>query len=223
LGGVLVIVPPWLEFWDKLSENAKRWFYAIGISTLVIAGMLTVFLVIDDLRSKDVPIGTVIAWYGPLKDKPRGYELCDGGPTPSNSALRLLGWETRPNLRGRFLRMAENEGTALSMTDGGHDFVSLAHTHPSGSYYAEVGFAPLNDSVPNIHIIAANRAATTFSTSSGGYDYASNPLKAPQIISGSKVAGDSGQTTFTGAGFTADGRLDNRPAYREVWYLIKQD
>jgi hypothetical protein len=62
-----------------------------------------------------VPVGTVLAYWGPLTDIPDDYELCNGGPPKPGATLR----GDKPNLTSRFLR-------------GAGDVVVDARTNPSG-------------------------------------------------------------------------------------------
>ena len=74
--------------------------------------------------AQEEPVGTIIAWGGPLSSIPDNYQLCDGG-TPQTSTLQdLLGVGANvPDLRDRFIIGAGNN-YAVDAT-GGESTVTL--------------------------------------------------------------------------------------------------
>ena len=74
--------------------------------------------------AQEEPVGTIIAWGGPLSSIPDNYQLCDGG-TPQTSTLQdLLGTGANvPDLRDRFIIGAGNN-YAVDAT-GGESTVTL--------------------------------------------------------------------------------------------------
>ena len=75
------------------------------------------------------PVGTIIAWGGPLSSIPDNYQLCDGG-TPQTSTLQdLLGAGANvPDLRDRFIVGAGNN-YSVDATGGSADAILVSHSH----------------------------------------------------------------------------------------------
>ena len=79
--------------------------------------------------AQEEPVGTIIAWGGPLSSIPDNYQLCDGG-TPQTSTLQdLLGAGANvPDLRDRFIIGAGNN-YSVDATGGSADATLVAHSH----------------------------------------------------------------------------------------------
>ena len=79
--------------------------------------------------AQEEPVGTIIAWGGPLSSIPDNYQLCDGG-TPQTSTLQdLLGTGANvPDLRDRFIIGAGNN-YSVDATGGSADATLVSHSH----------------------------------------------------------------------------------------------
>ena len=82
----------------------------------------------------NIPVGTVVAFYGNDDDIPDGWVLCDGRDTPSNSLIQLDADSEKPakqlpDLRGRFIRGAKLMLDNQQIQSGGKDTIDLKHAH----------------------------------------------------------------------------------------------
>lgn len=160
-----------------------------------------------------VPIGGIIMWWGALATIPQNFELCDGGAPAAGAVLTGL----KPDLRGRFPRGASTGVANVTNNPGGSggaDSLNLAHTHSSGTYVARIlGPANAGGGQSIWHQLAATDAWT-----SSRYLYvegSSNLVESDgtrTIGFGTAVGGVSGSSL---------GVVENRPAYREVFYIIR--
>jgi len=64
----------------------------------------------------EVPIGTILVWWGRAVDLPEGYEVCDGTPISTLGAV-LRG--RKPDLRNRFVRGTEDHRSFVPMAFAG--------------------------------------------------------------------------------------------------------
>ena len=79
--------------------------------------------------AQEEPVGTIIAWGGPLSSIPDNYQLCDGG-TPQTSTLQdLLGTGANvPDLRDRFI-IGTGNNYSVDATGGSADATLVSHSH----------------------------------------------------------------------------------------------
>jgi hypothetical protein len=80
-----------------------------------------------------MPKGLITAWFGVESNIPVGWAICDGGTYPSSNGLDSI---TTPDLRGRFIVSAGNNGTNNYAPHdvGGEDLHSLS-TNEIPSHY----------------------------------------------------------------------------------------
>jgi hypothetical protein len=82
-----------------------------------------------------VPVGSVIAYWGPTTPLPSGYEVCDGNPV-TTAGSPLLG-KRKPNLGERFIRGAKGQVADTSELLPGGSSILLPEQLP-------FDFEPLN-------------------------------------------------------------------------------
>ena len=90
---------------------------------------------ITDLsNSTNVPIGSIVAYFGDDENIPSGWALCDGQNVPENSKINMdadsqQGGKQLPDLRSRFIRGSNLGLNADEVRHGGSDTISLMHAH----------------------------------------------------------------------------------------------
>ncbi len=157
-----------------------------------------------------VPPGIITIWFGVSTNIPKGWAICDGG-TYNNSDGN--GTRVAPNLSGRFIVAAGNNGTTnyIAHNTGGEDLVSLttdeipshshntrttgAHTHPYGHDEAKDSY----EAILGLRIVAdepSENSTSHSSVSSAGANI-------------SQGTGGNGQAH------------ENRPIYYSLVYIIK--
>jgi hypothetical protein len=92
--------------------------------------------------SAQLPVGTIIMWYGSLSSLPTGYNLCDG----TNGT---------PDLRDRFVYGAG--GNVTLGNTGGNNFNTLSTTAAGGHFH----YANTTNSGVHTHTVNANTAGHT--------------------------------------------------------------
>jgi hypothetical protein len=102
--------------------------------------------------SGEVPIGTVILWWGNADSLPEGYELCDGTLPAKGSVLNIR----KPDLRDRFVK-GPQDGTAYrpeTAVAGGRNQGSAATT---GRHALTTNEIPAHaHPIPHTHDVAAH-------------------------------------------------------------------
>ena len=162
-----------------------------------------------------VPVGGIIMWWGNLANMPINFELCDGNPPAAGSVLTGV----KPDLRGRFARGAPSGSTNVTnpVVSGGTDSLNLAHSHGAGGYVARM-IGP--SGVFGSESIWYERKSGVGVWEPNQYIYAEStptivevPNTTPRNLTvGTTVAGQSGSSL---------GVVDNRPAFSQVFYLIR--
>lgn len=82
----------------------------------------------------DVPIGTIVAFFGRDRDIPKGWVLCNGQDIPKGSPINIdankeeLGNQV-PDLTHKFIRGSQHSLDPKYVENGGTDTISLKHTH----------------------------------------------------------------------------------------------
>ena len=82
----------------------------------------------------DVPIGTIVAYFGRDRDIPKGWVLCDGQNIPKGSPINIdannktIGFQV-PDLTHKFIRGSQHSLDRDNVQNGGSDTISLKHTH----------------------------------------------------------------------------------------------
>lgn len=87
----------------------------------------------------DLPIGSVIAFWGKSTDIPANYELCDGEEVTTSDSPVLK--QHKPDLRDSFVKgsIKDTKDVTVNPETGGHDFQNLSHRHASGTLYTKIG------------------------------------------------------------------------------------
>lgn len=155
-------------------------------------------LIVTRLSTKPdsgVPKGSIIPWYGQIKDIPSGFALCNG----ENGT---------PDLRDRFLVGAGNEYQLGN--SGGENFVILKetdiakHRHPLVSKYHAQGYWN------SVTLTEANFIAFRFA---GGGVSETYHLQASVLEPSLGLSGFAGNTNPTAH--------ENRPPYYALYYIMK--
>lgn len=164
-----------------------------------------------------VPIGAVVLWWGSLSGIPRGFELCDGAfPAPG---AKLAG--RKPDLRGVFPRGAEpsvqNVAGKFPIT-GGSDQIDI---RSSGGTAITISQMPAHTHGVTDPGHSHSITASFFTGGFGGVQRGtSNSIE--RISTLSKATGISIRSNGGGQAHTHTIPLhDNRPAYLELFYIIR--
>ena len=172
--------------------------------------------------SNGVPVGGILPWWGNASDVPDGFELCDGREITMPGAI-LTG--NTPNLRGRFLRGAEDlDEIPAGLSSGGVDSVDLqhdhtmTHTHSSGSLLARVSMGG-DGGNRNVAMDEKNTSWPIDRSISG--IAGSGTVNGGTGTKGAVVQGATGGSSRSRTALALSQMVDNRPAYREVFYLIR--
>ena len=135
--------------WKDLLESVPRWMLraaAVGAVLLVAIQMWRGEALVcanGAVFAKDcaavpeptnVPIGTILPYFGRDVDIPHGWVLCDGRENPRESLISLDANEERegiqlPDLSSRFIRGASEPLNPNHLRVGGSDEIDLSHTH----------------------------------------------------------------------------------------------
>ena len=81
-----------------------------------------------------VPVGTIVAYFGKDEDIPSGWALCDGQNNPNESKITIdanseKGGIQLPDLRNRFIRGSNQALAESHVKKGGNDTITLEHAH----------------------------------------------------------------------------------------------
>ncbi len=81
-----------------------------------------------------VPVGTIVAYFGKDEDIPSGWALCDGQDNPNESKITIDANSERggiqlPDLRNRFIRGSNQALAESHVKMGGNDTITLEHAH----------------------------------------------------------------------------------------------
>jgi hypothetical protein len=218
----------WVEFGLSFRQRIIMLIFGIGLIILALFPWL---------RSKsELPIGTVIIWWGNLEQKPSGFELCDGKP-PKSTTAKLKG--NKPDLTSRFPR-----GTADKVSDvrdrpnaglGGLDETPL-YQNKTGDTTLTISQLPSHNH-GGVTALSGNHSHDTFLTNKqggGAFGRGSRQEGAPQtseinsntVFRTSSEGQHSHPITADGEGKPHNHELivpahENRPAFQEVFFLIR--
>jgi hypothetical protein len=157
------------------------------------------------LRSATPPVGTVLAFFGRTANLTSNWVLCDG------RATEVSGWPQLPDLRGKFLRAADDRDTSSRLgSTGGRDTIPN-HWHQVSGSSSDVSF-DMNSLNGWIGSYSPIRAAD------GGVWDDSQTIVAHQGRSSHGHSG--GAATFQGRS-DHDGGHDNRPAFVSVNFVCR--
>ena len=92
-------------------------------------------------KSANLPIGTIVAFFGLDAAIPEGWLVCDGQNIPENSPLSIdanakEGGKQLPDLRGKFVRGTEASLNGIQLLTGGEDSITFNHSHVWGEFHA---------------------------------------------------------------------------------------
>ena len=161
-------------------------------------------------KSSDLPPGSIIPWFGQLRDLPEGWHICDG----TNGT---------PDLRDRFI---VGTGSNYKLGDiGGLDAVKLeASEQPNHYHYFGYNYSSNNGQFPCIrdraliprYPASANGAGVTASKWNGsnggnwwGWDGGGSSYLLSNLV------------TSLAYGTAADEAHENRPPYYALFYIMK--
>lgn len=185
--------------------------------------------------SAGVPVGAVVAWWGLKSAIPADFELCDGTNSTTPGAVVTV----KPDLRGRFPRGAENARTDVVSTplNGGSD--TIASSDSGGTAISEAQMPSHGHS----HTLVTSSAGAHSHTTSGGYSTTQSTTPSGStryVISSGSISFQTPSITIASAGahtHTINGSItaagggqahthtipphDNRPAYLELFYIIR--
>jgi hypothetical protein len=167
-----------------------------------------------------LPVGTVVMWWGDVKDIPPGWELCDGGKVATDGPLSQ---QTKPDFVDRFpkgaVRTRSTAANLIAMGKGGNHNLP-AHRHSLIDVQTDIGGRHTHE-------------ALTVDEATKGFDFSYNitrgrsseprkiPLGGPEAGDHSHsvrgIAGRSGAIDGDGGDTTGA----NQPAYSEVFFIIK--
>ncbi len=142
----------WLKsiLWDNRNEP---FLVLIGAGLLIIVAYQTFVRQLPLVESKDivilptsksdsikvaqssqVPVGTIVAYFGKDEDIPSGWVLCDGRTISDDGPIKIdadsiEGGFQVPDLRNRFIRGSNQALAESHVKKGGNDTISLQHAH----------------------------------------------------------------------------------------------
>ena len=154
----------------------------------------------------ELPIGTIVAYFGADNDVPEGWAICDGQQNPSGSRLRFdadesTGGTQLPDLRGVFVRGAPAELNNRKLITGGEDTVAISHRHGwstfDGTHWLSFG--------PDGTEVQIDDWGDGMGNQGGGFF----PLNSARRTARTLHTDDREQ------------QVENRPAYVELRYIIK--
>jgi len=154
-----------------------------------------------------VPVGGVIAWWGDINSVPENFELCDGNPPTTPGAL-LTG--NKPNLLERFVRGA----VSIVGATGGQDIIEDTSTDPHQLTIPEM---PRHNhyyyNASEGHCYNRLLRYDTYGTTD-----ATNQSSGEPNLTANGMIQDSGGDQPHSHGMPGH---DNRPAYCELFYIIR--
>jgi hypothetical protein len=193
---------------------------------LLLGGLFLAVPQAPPLPPGEVPIGTILSWWGDPKELPRGYELCDGTVVKTLDAV-LRG--RKPDLQSRFLRGAPDPRSfvPLAFAGGGLDENALGNV-PVNVVIADHAFALTPAQLrahthtvparPHRIVDISGNPVTPAQPASLQQDH---PVAVPQLVAGNdNTAGGGGayvqsftQTQAATAQWPANGgRIEDHPA-----------
>jgi hypothetical protein len=98
----------------------------------------------------NVPIGTILAWWGEHDKLPPGFELCDGKQPEDREALFKF---RKPDLRGQFLRGADTPQSFNPRADEGNGQDTVTLDLPDDAMLQEDQLPPHVHPMPHVHTI----------------------------------------------------------------------
>ena len=157
-------------------------------------------------ETQDIPIGTIVAFFGRDSDIPDGWILCDGRDNPANSLVSIdanaeKGGIQLPDLRGKFVRGTETSLDGVQLLTGGEDGISFNHSHIWTEFQSRRWYS---------------------------YNAEGNRFRVDDWDNGIGNKGDGNYPLLTKGARNAklytrasDQTIDNRPAYAELQYIVR--
>jgi len=182
-----------------------------------------------------VPVGGVIMWWGDKAAIPAGYEVCDGGVPTTPGALI----SDKPDLRDKFVKGAVNTDTLKGhLGSGGQHSLNLSHTHtvPGFTINADGNFVGMLGARNSDGVMVFRSYDLTpgvdeddgpqrFEPSSGNITSAGIPAgNRTGVPEGLRIKGTwvkAAEPSGNASGGDISGSTDNRPAYQELFYIIR--
>lgn len=206
----------WNEIKKWLPQKIIGWLLVMLLALAVIVLFLVVVLgrqfsvglytVAVHQPSRDIPVGTVISFWGRKNDIPKGFEVCDGElVTTPDSPLNKT---RKPNLQDSFIKgaLAEVVDVATNPEIGTTHTKDISHSHGAGELRALIGMhgrpAGFISMVPR-----GGRFGTEFEFAAPG---AQRSGSAPEF--GVAVDGNTEHKTLS---------VDVRPKFVSLFYIIK--
>ncbi len=174
--------------------------------------------------SNTLPIGTVFAYWGTLSSikSMNNYELCDGSKVTTEGS-KIIG-KYKPNLVGRFPRGADSgiKDVSFKPKSGGKDEIPAMDT---GSTILNVSQLPVHSHTVidpghshDVHNIT--NAGNIYDK--GGSRQAASYFSAPNNRTSNNKTSISISNTGTNKGHNHSiSEQDNRPAFLNIYYIIK--
>ncbi len=185
--------------YDKINQriltvNIYRSGEAVPCSSMIVNRFS------QELES-DVPQGTIIPWYGALKDLPKGFALCNGA-------------NGTPDLRNRFLVGAGSSYT-LGATGGVNEV--LLEAEQTANHYHRFGYHNndntgyfLTSEGTRVQAPLASWMRAGYWNGRGGGSYTGQPIGAGQNM-----------VTSLAVGVDAHKPHENRPPFYALYYIMK--
>lgn len=165
-----------------------------------------------------IPVGGVIMWWGSTSAVPLGFEICNGAaPAPGST---LAG--NKPDLRDKFVKGATNTAVdvkAQNYSEGAH-FRTLVSNNIPPHIHGD-NFSTTSDGEHSHGVIIRDPPDST-GDSNDSID--SNDAAGTDTISGLVTSSDGAHTHTINGGVTTAGAgvaFDNRPAFLEMFYIIR--
>jgi len=181
-----------------------------------------------------VPVGAVIMWWGSVNQIPTNFELCNGA-TPTTPGALLQG--NKPDLRDKFVKGATTGATTLGqLSSGGSHTIAQrdsggtiltvnqlpSHLHGSGSLVTSTAGAHTHQIRGPYSSSEGGDGTTSVLTDDQNFGSLTFPISASSA--GSHFHSISGTTSAAGNNETHSHSIaahDNRPAYQELFYIIR--
>ena len=156
--------------------------------------------------TQNIPIGTIVAFFGRDSDIPDGWVLCDGRDNPANSLVSIdanaeKGGIQLPDLRGKFVRGTETSLDGVQLSTGGEDGISFNHSHIWTEFQSRRWYS---------YNAEGNRfRVDDWDNGIGNKGDGNYPLLTKGARNANLYTRASNQT------------MDNRPAYAELQYIVR--
>jgi len=182
-----------------------------------------------------VPVGGVLMWWGTLASIPAGFEICDGGAaTTPGASLQGL----KPELRDRFVKGATSAAVDVQTTPitGGTHTLNLDHVHEMDHNHGSDGlYVPISGGPRNAIWFGEIGGGSGYArgTIGPGYGLVIGPTRGTSaeeqqnVKPGTAVFGLTGNASRSSTSLTTPNgavlfpRVDNRPSFLEMFYIIR--